>query len=168
MTTAAMPDLPQLSPEPPSEPLPKPQAVEGEPPKKRVRPKGGVPEAPPAPPPGPSPEDVAAAQAAMRISFKAAGILAAGKWGQHWLFQDEELDQLGAAWGTAVAPYLAKLGPAMPFVGALLVTGTILAPRVMTTLEEKKKLELQPMRDETPVATRVDVTPIRQAEPPRR
>ena len=167
MMTATMPDLPQLSPEPPSEPLPKPSLGPEEPVKKRGRPKAGVPETAPPPPPGPSPEDVAAAQAAMRISFKAAGILAAGKWGKHWLLQDEELDQLGAAWGTAVAPYLAKLGPAMPFVGALLVTGTILAPRVMTTLEEKKLKELQPMKDDSPSQV-VTVTPIRQAEPPRR
>ena len=162
MTASAIP-VPGLSEAAPTEPVLSPPTATDEPKKKRRRQ-----EEPPETPPGPSPEDLANAQAAMAVTFKAAAALAASKWGEHWLLAEPEAKQVGDAWGTAVAPYLAKIGPATPFLVAAMVTWSVVQPRIAET---KRRLALKgPMTDapaevpETPAVLSV----VRQAEPPRR
>jgi hypothetical protein len=113
----------------------------------------------------------------MAVTFKAAAALAASKWGEHWLLAEPEAKQVGDAWGTAVAPYLSKIGPATPFLVAAMVTWSVVQPRIAET---KRRQALKgPMRDDVETQlVQVDPTKPRdveqawkvvpQAEPPRR
>ena len=165
MTASAIP-VPGLSEAAPTEPVLGPAPETERPKRTRQRKEEPLPE-----PAGPSPEDLANAQAAMAVTFKAAAALAASKWGEHWLLAEPEAKQVGDAWGTAVAPYLSKIGPATPFLVAAMVTWSVVQPRIAET---KRRQALKgPMTDEPAViedskgrAAAVVVVP--QAEPPRR
>ena len=161
MSASTIP-IPELQPEPPAEPFPKPTATDE--PKKRGRPRKDEPSPEPI---GPSPEDVANAQAAMGVTFKAASVLAAGRWGAHWVLSDEDTKKVGDAWGVAVAPYLSKLGPATPFLVAAMVTWSVIQPKVAETAR-LKALTAGPMTDAEPIRPVAIVRDVPQAEPPRR
>lgn len=129
------PPVPDLSSSSPSEPIPLAAAPEGEAPKKRKRRTlKAEPESEPGPPPV-SPEDLARTEAAFATTFKAVTGGLAKKRGAHWLLTDEECGTLGAVWAAAVAPYLHKVGPAMPWVSAVVVTWSVFQPRITADQE---------------------------------
>lgn len=106
----------------------------GEAPKrKRGRPAGS--KSAPAPA-GPvvSPEDMERAKAALSMTFRALGTVLAARRGTHWDFQVEEADTLGSAWAAALAPYLPRIGAAVPWVSAAVITWTVVGPRVETDI----------------------------------
>lgn len=166
MTMPAMPGIPDLTTEPPAEPFARPVGVEEPPKRQRGRPKN-QPEAPPEPP-GPTPEDIQNAQKAMGVTFKAASVLAAGRWGSHWVLSDEDTKTVGDAWGAAVAPYLSKLGPATPFLVAAMVTWSVIQPKIAETARQRA-LTAGPMTDVQPPTPepQAGLRVVRQAEPPR-
>lgn len=98
------------------------------------------------PPAGPDPEDMKRATAALAISFRAVGALLASKRGEHWRLKDEECDTIGAAWATVLAPYLPRVGAAMPLVSAAVITWTVVQPRIEEDGRQaaKRKLEAGP------------------------
>jgi hypothetical protein len=135
----APPPVPELAGSPPAGPIPLADAPAGEAKPKRShqrRTKAQI-EADAAAelaaqnaPPVVSPEDLARTEQAFAVTFRAiSGGLAKAR-GAHWALTDEEARTLGQVWGAAVAPYLHKVGPAVPWVSAAVVTWTIFQPRV--------------------------------------
>lgn len=82
-------------------------------------------------PAGPTPEDMAAVGAALALGFQTIAKLVAGRRGKHWELTAGEAGQLGAAWAEAARPWLGKVGPAVPWVTAALVTAGVVAPRLI-------------------------------------
>lgn len=128
-----IPGLPKLGIDPPTEtmpvlPGPQPEpADEGKP--KRRRKRKVKPE--PAPvPDGVSEQDLANCQDALAKTFLVASAVVAKKRGDHWKLEEKEADSLGEVWTAALAPYLPKIGAAVPWATALVVTGVMVVPRI--------------------------------------
>jgi len=104
------------------------------------------------PPPAPSvtPEDLARTKAAFALTFGALGTVAAGMRGEHWRLQQEECDKLGEAWAAVVAPFLPRVGPAVPIVAAVIVTAGVFAPRIQEDIRMKKARALTAPKKEEP------------------
>lgn len=77
-----------------------------------------------------SPEDLARCQVALAAMFEIGGKIVAKRRGAHWLLDKEECDALGQAWTNALAPYLEKIGGALPFAAAAAITFGVLKPRL--------------------------------------
>jgi hypothetical protein len=130
------PPVPTLPIEAPSaqipaaaEPLPPdPGAEPGEPKRRRRRNK---PKSPPQPEPvaGAGPEDIARCELALKTTFDIVGKLTAKRYGVAPL-SDEESTTLGNVWTAALEPYLPKIGAAVPWATAAVITWTIAKPRV--------------------------------------
>jgi hypothetical protein len=138
-----VPGVPELSVAPPTEPvavLPGPQAPEAAPaePVKRKRHRKAKPEPEPTPE-GVSPQELENCQQALTTTFTIASKVAAKQRGEHWLLSDEEAESLGQVWTAALAPYLPKIGAAVPWATALIVTATMVLPRV----EQDKALQAE-------------------------
>lgn len=143
------PPVPALSLDPPAGPvetLPGPQAAEPEPatPAKRKRNRrtkaqlaaekeaaakaaaesGGV-----------SPEDVARCEAALAATFEILSKVVAKRRGPHWAVESEEAATLGKVWTTALAPYLPRIGAAVPWAAAAAVTWSMVQPRMARDAE---------------------------------
>lgn len=88
-------------------------------------------------------EDLKRATVALSISFKAIGALLASKRGEHWRLKDEECDTVGAAWATVLAPYLPRVGAAMPIVSAAVITWTVVQPRIEEDGRQRAKRQLE-------------------------
>lgn len=131
--------VPELSPAPATEPLDvlpveEPLPVVTEAPKRRRRHRAVTPE--PVPPPaGPSPDDLNRCKVAVAATFDIVGKLVARRRGPHWLLAQEECNALGEIWTTALAPYLAKIGAAVPWGAALAVTFAMVQPRLARDAE---------------------------------
>lgn len=140
-----VPGLPTLPLDPPGEQLPVlpgPQ-IEPEPgadgkPKKRRKRKVKV--EPVTPPEGVSEQDLQNCQEALALTFKIASEVVAKKRGDHWKLDPKEADSLGEVWTAALAPYLPKIGAAVPWATALVVTGVLVMPR----LERDRELANEP------------------------
>lgn len=91
-----------------------------------------------------APEDkeneIKEATAALSVTFQAVGTILSAKRGPHWKLKTEECDALGAAWANVLAPYLSKYGKSVPLVGALVVTWSVVQPRVIEDQERKETL----------------------------
>jgi hypothetical protein len=74
------------------------------------------------------------AKLALSTTFHAVGSLVSARRGQHWELSREECDTVGAAWAAALAPYLPKIGAAVPWVSAVIITWTVVGPRVETDI----------------------------------
>lgn len=90
-----------------------------------------------------TPEDTLAQQikeasAALSTTFQVVGAIVAGKRGEHWQIEKKEADRLGDAWAVVLAPYLPKVGQALPVVGALVVTWGVVQPRIEEDGRQKK------------------------------
>jgi hypothetical protein len=135
-----VPGVPALVLDPPGEsppvlpgPQPEPEP-ETEPVKRRRRRKA---KAEPAPAPeGVSEQDLANCQDALSKTFLIASKVVAKKRGDHWELNEKEADSLGEVWTVALAPYLPKIGAAVPWATALVVTGIMVMPRI----EEDRRL----------------------------
>lgn len=129
-----IPGLPALPLDPPGEqlpvlpgPQPEPEPGEAKPKHRRKR----KPKTEPAPAPeGVSEQDIANCEAALAMTFKIASEVAAKKRGDHWKLDDKEAAALGEVWTAALAPYLPKIGAAVPWATALVVTGVMVMPRI--------------------------------------
>lgn len=82
-------------------------------------------------PTGPTPEDMAATASALALGFQTVAALVAARRGAHWALTPGEAHQLGTAWAEAAKPWLARVGPAVPWLTAALVTAGVAAPRLM-------------------------------------
>jgi hypothetical protein len=143
-------EVPELPVAPASEELtnlpgPEPEPVTEEPKRKRKRKR--KPEEPEAPPSGVTPEDLERCQLALTTTFDIAGKVLAKKRGAHWLLDKEETEALGQVWTAALAPYLPKIGAAVPWATALVVTATMILPRL-----EADRALAQSQPAETPAA----------------
>lgn len=139
------PPVPDLGSGAPSEPIPLAAAPEGEAPKKRARHRRTKAElaaeaaaAEAEGPPPVSPEDLERTKAAFAVTFRAVAAGVAKRRGEHWLLTGEECDTLGSAWAAAVAPYLHKVGPAVPWVSAAVITWTVFQPRIEADQRKKE------------------------------
>lgn len=112
----------------------------GEPKRKRGRPAGS--KSAPAAGPVVSPEDMERAKAALSMTFRALGTVLAARRGAHWDFKVEEADTLGGAWAAALAPYLPRVGAAVPWVSAAVITWTVVGPRVETDIRVARQKAL--------------------------
>lgn len=79
---------------------------------------------------GPSPEDMKRATDALAMTFAAVGAILADRRGEHWRMKDEECQTLAGPWAAVLAPYLPRVGAAMPLVSALVITWTVVQPRI--------------------------------------
>lgn len=122
--------VPELGSEGPGSPVPPAAAPAGEEPlrRRRGRPRKG--ETPAPVEPVVSKEDMERTTAALAMSFKALGTVLRSRRGEHWQFTDEECGTLGGAWAAAIAPYLPRVGKAVPWVSAAVITWTVVSPRV--------------------------------------
>lgn len=128
-----IPGLPTLPLDPPGEQLPvlpgpQPEPEPGEKPK-RKRNRKKKPEPAPAPE-GVSEQDLTSCREALSTTFMIASTVVAEKRGEHWALTQTEADSLGEVWTAALAPYLPKIGAAMPWATALVVTTVMVMPRV--------------------------------------
>ncbi len=145
------PAVPDLSSAPPVEPVPLADVPEGEAPKpkrkhtRRTRAQIAADEAAAAEqgPPPVSAEDMERTVTAFAVTFRAVSAGIASRRGEHWRLTDEECGTLGKVWADAVAPYLHKVGPAVPWVSAAVVTWTVFQPRI-TADQEKARLAAVP------------------------
>lgn len=132
--------VPVLSLDPPSEsiaslpdqdPLGAEQlAADAETPRRRRRRTKKVDPQPPTPEGGTTPEDLARCEAALGLTFTLLSKVAAKRRGPHWELDAEEAQSLGQAWTAALAPYLPKIGAAVPWATAAVVTWTMIQPRL--------------------------------------
>lgn len=134
--------VPELSAAPTTERLdtlpldPEPLPVATEPVvRRRRRSRAKVEEAPPAPPAGPSPDDLNRCKIAVAATFDVVGKLMARRRGPHWVLAQEECNALGEVWTTALAPYLSRIGAAVPWGAALAVTFAMVQPRLARDAE---------------------------------
>lgn len=126
--------VPQLSSEPAAGEIP---LAEGPPtetqnetePIKRRRRRRKV-EEPQTPAIGTTQEDIARCEMALTTTFDILGKVIASRRGGHWQLSSEETASLGKAWTAALVPYLPKIGAAVPWASAIVVTFTVVAPRV--------------------------------------
>jgi hypothetical protein len=119
-----------------------PPAQSSEQPKKKRGPRKKKPEPAEASPDGVSEQDLENCQAAIATTFLVSSKVAAKHRGEHWLLSDEEAESLGQVWTAALAPYLPQIGAAVPWATALIITATMVMPRV------DKDRELQAARDQ--------------------
>lgn len=117
-------------------------------------------------PPGVSREEMNQLGGALALSFGIASTFAATTWGKHWELSGEETDKLGSAWAPVLAPYLAGLGAAAPWVTATLVTGGILLPHAMAHLAARDNPQLPPAPDPIEPPTREPDLPREGVPPP--
>ncbi len=127
-----VPGVPGLVMDPPTEPMPvlpgpQPEPEEAAPKKRRKRKQKPEPEAPPE---GVSERDLESCQEALSKTFLIASKVVAKKRGPHWEVSEEEAESLGQVWTAALAPYLPKIGAAVPWATALVVTGVMVMPRI--------------------------------------
>lgn len=130
------PPVPALTLDPPAEPVatlpgPAPEVVatpEAEVPARRRRRKR-KPEPTP-PPAGVTPEDLERCTVALAATFDILSKVVAKRRGPHWVFDGEECQTLGSVWTTALAPYLPRVGAAVPWAAAAAVTFSMLKPRL--------------------------------------
>lgn len=135
---SVIPGIPELAVSPPLEPplvLPGPQdfppAESSDAPKKKRKRKQKAAEPEPVIPEGQvSEQDLENCRQALTTTFAIASKVAAKHRGEHWLLEDEEAESLGQVWTSALAPYLPKIGAAVPWATALIVTATMVMPRV--------------------------------------
>ena len=133
-----VPGVPALALDPPTEPPamlpgPQPEPTEEEP-KRRRRRKKAAPVEPP--PDGVSQAELDSCEEALAFTFTVVGKVVAKRRGAHWELDKEEAATLGHLWTLALAPYLPKIGAAVPWATALVVTGTMIVPRI----EEDRRL----------------------------
>lgn len=148
-----VPGLPELDNSPPTEPvavLPGPQplpdpAPVDEPRRRRRRKKPTEPE--PTPDQAAKEQEIQNCRDALTQTFKIASKVAAKKRGEHWELSDTEAASLGDVWTQALLPYLPKIGAAMPWATALVVTGVLVMPR----LERDRELRAQADAAQVPV-----------------
>jgi hypothetical protein len=89
-------------------------------------------------PPPVTPEDMERTVTAFAVTFRALSGALAKRRGDHWLLTDEETGTLGTAWANAVAPYLHKVGPAVPWVSAAVITWSVFQPRIEADAKKKE------------------------------
>ena len=141
------PPVPVLTLDPPAGPvetLPGPQAAEPAPeaPAKRKRNRrtkaqleAEKAKLAAAEPGGVSPEDVARCEAALAATFEILSKVVAKRRGPHWGLESEEAGTLGKVWTTALAPYLPRIGAAVPWAAAAAVTWSMIQPRMARDAE---------------------------------
>lgn len=139
-----IPGLPALDANPPTEVIPvlagpQPEPEPGEEKPKRRRNRKKKPEPTP-PPEGVSEQELQNCQEALSTTFLIASKVVAKKRGDHWTLDQKEADSLGEVWTAALAPYLPKIGAAVPWATALVVTGVLVMPRI----ERDRELAGQP------------------------
>lgn len=76
------------------------------------------------------PEAIAALSGACGLGFRIAGNIIARGRGEHWKLSEDEIAQLGAAWGVALAPYAGTFAKYAPLAAAALVTFEVVQPRL--------------------------------------
>jgi hypothetical protein len=136
------PPIPGLSLDPASEPIETlpgpaaPDAAEPEERKRRRRRKKAEPETPVPAEGAVTAEDVARCEAALAATFEILSKVVAKRRGAHWILDQEEAGTLGRTWTVALAPYLPKIGAAVPWAAALAVTWSMVQPR----LEQDREL----------------------------
>ena len=86
-------------------------------------------------PEGVSPEDVARTELALAATFEVISTVIAKRRGAHWQFDKEESATLGKTWTAALAPYLPKIGAAVPWAAAAAVTWSMVQPRLARDAE---------------------------------
>jgi len=144
----APPPVPELGTGAPSDPIPLAPSSEpglGAPPAKRKHQRrtkaqmaaDAAAEVSQGPPPV-SEEDLARTVAAFAVTFRALSGALAKRRGEHWLLTDEETGTLGQAWANAVAPYLHKVGPAVPWISAAVITWSVFQPRIEADAKKKE------------------------------
>lgn len=116
-------------------PLEEPLPVVTEPVRRRRRSRAKVEEAPPPAPAGPSPDELNRCKVAVAATFDIVGKMVARRRGPHWLLAQEECNALGEVWTTALAPYLSRIGAAVPWGAALAVTFAMVQPRLARDAE---------------------------------
>lgn len=127
--------LPKLSPNPPTETLPALPGPQAEPepepkPKRRRNRKSKDAPTEPTPEGQASPEDLERCALALQQTFHIGSAILAKRRGPHWQLTDEESQTLGQSWTAALAPYLPKIGAAVPWATAVIVTAMMVLPRI--------------------------------------
>lgn len=150
--------VPELAVVAPSEPLPiaesttEPAPESGEAPRERKR-KRGRPrkDAAPLAPGAVSEEELERCKLALAGMFGVLGKIVASRRGRHWELTDEECSALGGAWTAALAPYLSKMGAAVPWAAAAAVTYAMAVPRLKVDQElaAAKEAATTPLRVES-------------------
>jgi hypothetical protein len=77
-----------------------------------------------------TPEARAKAAKALTLGFLAAFNLAARARGEHWKLDTVEASELGGAWAEALEPWLPAIAGAAPWAAAIVVTYTVVEPRL--------------------------------------
>lgn len=133
------------------------EAPQGEEPKrKRGRPrKSDVPTGAPQA----TPEEIKRASDAMGGTFKALGMILSRKRGEFWEMTDEECQALGESWGNALAPYLPRIGKAVPFAAAIAVTIGVLGPRAEEDLRRQNARKLSGPQPVPPTKAKTEAPP---------
>lgn len=88
-------------------------------------------------PEGVSAEDLARCEYALSATFEILSKVVAKRRGPHWTLEAEEAGTLGKMWTTVLAPYLPKIGGAVPFAAAAAVTWSMVQPRIQRDAELK-------------------------------
>jgi len=135
-TVLDVPPLPEQGSEPPPSPEPlgdagpsaPPEPGESERPRKRRRPRR-APEPEPSPA-GPSPETLAGCEQALTLTVRVGMALIARVRGPHWAVEEDEARAVAQAWTQALAPYLDRVGRAMPWLAAIVITAGVVLPRI--------------------------------------
>lgn len=84
---------------------------------------------------GVSAEDVARCEAALAATFEVLSKVLAKRRGSHWELDKEEAATLGTTWTVALAPYLPRIGAAVPWAAAAAVTWSLVQPRMARDAE---------------------------------
>lgn len=84
---------------------------------------------------GVSAEDVARCEAALAATFEVLSKVLAKRRGPHWELDKEEAATLGTTWTVALAPYLPRIGAAVPWAAAAAVTWSLVQPRMARDAE---------------------------------
>lgn len=145
-----IPDLPVTAPTEPVATLPGPSAAEPEaapekPKRKRIRRTKAQLEAEKAKaaqeaaPEGVTPEDLARCEYVVGATFEILSKVVAKRRGPHWTLEPEEAGTLGKMWTAVLAPYLPRIGAAVPVAAAVAVTWSMVQPRMARDAELKQE-----------------------------
>jgi len=144
-----IPDLPVTAPTEPVATLPGPSAPEPEstekPKRKRIRRTKAQLEAEKkkaeqeAAPEGVTPEDLARCEYVVSATFEILSKVVAKRRGPHWILETEEAGTLGKMWTAVLAPYLPRIGAAVPVAAAVAVTWSMVQPRMARDAELAKE-----------------------------
>ena len=103
---------------------------------------------------------------ALGVGFVMSGKVLAAMRGEHWKISDEEGNALGQAWAVALAPYMPRIAPYLPFATAAIVTVGVFAPKVQKDRELRAKIpRALPVTESAPQTTGIAAAPV-VAQPP--